>query len=257
MFDLFRDQRRAPHAGKTPLLISTSAHLIVAAVLAAAPLMYVRAESPPIPDMVTVVLSAAPLEPPPPPPPPPPAAGSKSMKPQAAKAEPSMRVPAAPVEAPGSIVQEETVERGSDDGIPGGVEGGVFGGVVGGIAGGLVTTEVPPPPPPPLPDAPHPPIERAPARIGGELKAPALLERVDPAYPPMAARAQVQGVVILEAVVGADGRVEEVRVLRSIALLDTAAVEAVRKWRYSPLLLNGQAERFVLTVTLSFSLAGS
>jgi periplasmic protein TonB len=55
--------------------------------------------------------------------------------------------------------------------------------------------------------------------------------------------------------VGLDGRVEDVRVLRSIPLLDAAAIQAVRKWRYSPLLLNGTPERFVLTVTVSFSLA--
>jgi protein TonB len=92
-------------------------------------------------------------------------------------------------------------------------------------------------------------------RIGGELKAPALVERVEPEYPPLAVRAQVQGVIILEAVVDQHGRVEEVRVLRSIPLLDKAAITAVRQWRYSPLLLNGTPERFVLTVTISFSLS--
>jgi protein TonB len=92
-------------------------------------------------------------------------------------------------------------------------------------------------------------------RVGGELKAPAPIERVEPDYPPLAVRAQVQGVVILEAVVDRQGRVEDVRILRSIPLLDKAATDAVRQWRYSPLLLNGRAERFVLTVTVSFSLS--
>jgi protein TonB len=50
------------------------------------------------------------------------------------------------------------------------------------------------------------------------------------------------------------GRVENVEILRSIPLLDRAAIAAVRQWRYSPLLLNGRPERFVLTVTVSFSL---
>ena len=148
------------------------------------------------------------------------------------------------------IGREATVEAGSDDGVPGGVEGGVPGGVVGGIVGGLVTAGLPPPPPPPAP-----PVERAPVRIGGELTTPALVERVEPTYPALAVRAQVQGIVILEAVVDRDGRVESVRVLRSIPLLNAAAIAAVRQWRYSPLLLNGQPERFVLTVTVSFSLA--
>jgi len=61
-------------------------------------------------------------------------------------------------------------------------------------------------------------------------------------------------VVILEAVVDRNGRVEKVTVLRSIPLLDRAAIEAVQQWRYSPLLLNGLPQRFVLTVTVSFSL---
>ena len=125
--------------------------------------------------------------------------------------------------------------------------------MVGGVVGGLVS-ELPPPPLPPPPPSP-PPVARAPTRIGGELKAPALVERVEPEYPPIAVRAQVQGVVIVEAVVDRHGRVEDVRVLRSIPLLDRAAITAVRQWRYSPLLLNGTPERFVLTVTVSFSLA--
>ena len=86
------------------------------------------------------------------------------------------------------------------------------------------------------------------------MTAPALITRVEPEYPNIAVNARVQGVVILEAVVGRDGRVEEVKVLRSIPLLDTAAIAAVHQWRYSPLLLNGTPERFVLTVTVSFSL---
>lgn len=103
--------------------------------------------------------------------------------------------------------------------------------MVGGIVGGLISER----PPPPLPPPPTPPaaVARDPVRIGGELKAPALIERVEPEYPPFAVRAQVQGVVILEAIVDGHGRVEDVRVLRSIPLLDKAAVAAVRRWRYS------------------------
>jgi protein TonB len=78
---------------------------------------------------------------------------------------------------------------------------------------------------------------------------------VEPVYPPFAVHAHVHGIVILEAVVDREGQVEDVRILRSIPLLDRAAVEAVRQWRYSPLLLNGEPERFVLTVTVSFNLS--
>lgn len=249
MFELFgADRRRTPHGGKTPLVVSTIVHLTVVVVFIIVPLMYVSSDLPPVPDMLAFVVSVA-TPPPPPPPPAPPAA--KSARPSVVKSQPSTRVQAAPVDVPTTIQDEEApIEAATDDGVLGGVEGGVPGGVVGGIVGGLLTIAVRPPPPPPAP-----PVEHAPVRIGGELTAPALLERVEPDYPPLAVRAQVKGVVILEAVVGRDGSVEDVRVLRSIPLLDSAAVAAVRKWRYSPLLLNGKPERFVLTVTLSFRLA--
>ena len=81
------------------------------------------------------------------------------------------------------------------------------------------------------------------------------MKRVPPVYPPVAVSAQVQGVVILEATVGRDGRVEDVAVLRSVPLLDKAAITAVRQWVYAPLLLNGEAERFIVSVTVSFSLS--
>jgi protein TonB len=150
------------------------------------------------------------------------------------------------VEAPREIVEETYVDITSEEGVLGGVEGGIPGGVIGGFI-----TDLPRPPPPPPPA----PVARDPVRVGGDLKAPALVERVEPEYPPLAVRARVQGVVILEALVDREGRVESVRVLRSIPLLDNAAIAAVRQWRYSPLMLNGQPERFVLTVTLSFSLS--
>ena len=253
MFELFSgDRHRAPHRSSVPVLISTAAHVVVVGVVLAIPILYVSAELPQVPDMVAFVVSTAPS--PPPPPPPPPAPAATPSKPKAIKPVPTASPRAAPVEAPREIVEETPVDTGSADGVPGGVEGGVPGGVVGGVVGGLIS-ELPPPPPPPPPPPSPPPVARAPVRIGGELKAPALVERVEPEYPPIAVRAQVQGVVILEAVVDLHGRVEDVRVLRSIPLLDKAAIAAVRQWRYSPLLLNGTPERFVLTVTVSFSLS--
>jgi protein TonB len=248
MFELFSgDRRRAPHRSSIPVLISTAAHVIVLGVLLAIPILYVRAELPEVPDMMAFVVSAAPPAPPPPPPPPPPA--STPSKTKVIKPVPTVSPRAAPVEAPPEIVEEPHVANESEEGVPGGVEGGIPGGVVGGVVGGILTDVPPPPPPPPAP------VSREPVRVGGELKAPALVKRVEPEYPLLAVRAQVQGVVILEAVVDREGRVEDVRVLRSIPLLERAAIDAVRQWRYSPLLLNGKPERFVLTVTVSFSLS--
>jgi protein TonB len=152
--------------------------------------------------------------------------------------------PSIPVAASIEEVERPDVAY-DDEGVFGGVEGGVSGGVIGGVVGGL--PDVPPPPPPP------PPPPRAPIRAGGALKPPALITRVPPVYPGVAVSARIEGVVILEATVGRDGRVEEVRVLRSVPLLDTAAMDAVLQWQYAPLLLNGKAERFILTVTLTFN----
>ena len=91
-------------------------------------------------------------------------------------------------------------------------------------------------------------------RIGGQITAPALVHRVEPTYPGIAVAAQVTGMVILEAVVDTEGCVESVKVLRPVNLvLDHAAVEALKQWRYSPLILNGVPTSFVLTVTFNFS----
>ena len=249
MFELFSgDRRRTPHPNSIPVLLSTAAHVIVLGVLLAIPMLYVSAELPKVPDMLAFVVSAAP----PPPPPPPPAPASTPSKPKVNKPVPTVSPRAAPVEAPREIVEETPVDVGSTEGVLGGVEGGIPGGAVGGIVGGVLSDLPPPPPPPPPPPAP---VARDPVRVGGALEAPALIERVEPEYPSLAVRAKVQGVVILEAVVDRLGRVEDVRVLRSIPLLDGAAIAAVRQWRYSPLLLNGKPERFVLTVTLSFGLS--
>jgi len=146
---------------------------------------------------------------------------------------------AAPVQAPSEIKPESgldvTQERVA-------VISGDIGGVVGGIPGGV--PEAPPPPPPPP----------APVRVGGAIQAPKKVRDVSPSYPPIAQSARVQGVVILEATIGPDGRVADVRVLRSIPLLDAAAIEAVRQWVYTPTLLNNVPVPVIMTVTVNFTL---
>jgi protein TonB len=78
---------------------------------------------------------------------------------------------------------------------------------------------------------------------------------VNPWYPPEAQAARIQGVVILEAVIGVDGRVTDARILRSIPALDQAAVDAVRQWQYTPTLMNGVPVPVIMTVTVQFTLA--
>jgi protein TonB len=94
-----------------------------------------------------------------------------------------------------------------------------------------------------------------PARVGGNIKAPTKTRDVRPEYPPLAQSARVQGVVILEATIRADGRVQDARVLRSIPLLDQAAIDAVKQWEFTPTLLNGVAVPVIMTVTVQFTLS--
>src|SRR4029453_10028298 len=72
--------------------------------------------------------------------------------------------------------------------------------------------------------------ETAPVRVGGAIREPRKLKNVSPVYPDIARQARVQGVVILECTIGRDGRIEHVRVLRGIPLLEAAAVDAVKEW---------------------------
>ena len=94
----------------------------------------------------------------------------------------------------------------------------------------------------------------APIRVGSGVPAPVQLRKVNPVYPPIALSARVQGVVILELTVDAQGFVTDARVLRSIPLLDQAAIDAVRQWQYVPTLLNGVPVPIVMTATVQFTL---
>jgi protein TonB len=86
------------------------------------------------------------------------------------------------------------------------------------------------------------------------VREPKKISDVRPVYPAIAQAAKVEGMVILEAVINQRGTVERVRVLRSVPLLDAAAVEAVRNWRYTPTLLNGTPVSVLMTITLHFTL---
>ena len=198
MFDLIVTGHRKPalsHGNAVPMVISWGVHLAgVAAVVL--PLLFATGNLPAVPSMMAFVAAA--------PAPPPPAGAAPSAPRPAPSANPS----AAPVEAPVEILPESGIDAGAELGVPGGVEGGVPGGVLGGVVAGLPIAVPPPPPPPPPPPAP-----RAPVRIGGEIQAPALISRVNPEYPDIAVKAQIEGVVILEAVVDQAGHVEDVRVL--------------------------------------------
>ena len=101
---------------------------------------------------------------------------------------------------------------------------------------------------------PPPPYPQQPIRVGGNIRTPMKIRDVRPVYPPTAQAAGITGMVILEAIIGADGAVSDVKVVKSIPELDAAAMDAVRQWRFEPTLLNGAPVPVIMTVTVSFSL---
>ena len=91
-------------------------------------------------------------------------------------------------------------------------------------------------------------------RLWSDVKPPTKIKDVPPVYPFIAQAAKVGGMVIIEAVVGPDGRVTDARILRSIPLLDRAALDAVSQWVYTPTLFNGVPVAVIMTVTVTFAL---
>lgn len=98
------------------------------------------------------------------------------------------------------------------------------------------------------------PAPSDPVRVGGKVTAPKKRHHVNPTYPSLAAQARVQGTVELEATIDENGNVVNLRVLRSIPLLDGAAIEAVRQWKYEPTLLNGSPVPILMSVSVKFEL---
>jgi TonB family protein len=94
---------------------------------------------------------------------------------------------------------------------------------------------------------------KAVVRVGGRVKAPTKIKDVAPVYPAIARSAHVSGVVTIEATIGPEGKVIDAKVVRSIPMLDQAALDAVRQWEYTPTLLNGEPVPVLVTVTINFT----
>lgn len=233
--DLFRsatEVRRSPRA--TPLVawpFSIAAHAAVLAALLVIPLM--ASDVLPTPRDVVSLMRAVPVPEPPAPPLP--------MRPAAAVIQAISDQRLAPVNVPSSVGQESGITIPADFGLADLARGGTT--VPGGIDGG-VPAQFDRPPEPPAPAAPLP--------VGGKVLRPTKIFDAQPEYPDLAQQAHVQGVVIIQAIIGTTGRVEEATVLRSIRLLDAAALAAVRQWRYTPPSLNGQPISVMMTVTVQF-----
>lgn len=220
------------------LPVSIAIHALVLLLVVVVPLL--TSQDLPEPTSVVKAFFVEPAAAPPPPPPPPPPAPRQQNQPKPISTPvPTENKFQAPVETPEQVKPDEGIDLGVEGGVPGGVEGGVPGGVVGGVVGGL-------------PDAPPPPQA---VRVGGQIKEPKKLKNVNPAYPDIAKQARVQGVVILECTISPQGKVTDVKVLRGIPLLDSAAIEAVKQWVYSPTLLNGVPVPVIMTVTVNFRLS--
>lgn len=156
-------------------------------------------------------------------------------------AKPMVNPSAAPIAAPAEIRKETGLEAGFENTVTSSV---IDGGIVGEITDSIAPLT--PPPPPPAPPQPIP--------VGGTIRTPVKVRDAAPVYPQIAQAARVQGIVILEATIGADGQVVNARVLRSVPLLDQAALDAVRQWQFTPTLLNGVPVPVVMSVTVSFVL---
>lgn len=214
--------------------VSILVHVVIGACVVIAPLM--ATDVLPAPRTVIGAFTAQPAPPPPPPPAPAPSV-DRSVKPAPVASF------TAPSDAPASIEPERPST--SSVGHPDGVEGGLPNGIVGSLGAAPYVPVIPTPAPPP---------QTGPLPVGGRIKEPTKIRHVPPAYPPIAQQARVEGIVIVEAVIGVDGRVKQARVLRSKPLLDDAALEAVRQWVFTPTTLNGVPVPVIMTVTVNFKL---
>jgi periplasmic protein TonB len=226
--------RRLGSQSRYTLPVSILAHVVIAACVVIVPLM--ATDVLPAPHAVIGVFTAPPS--PPPPPPAAPVTAARVTKPEAISSP-----DAAPREAP-SAIGAEPATTSSAIGDPLGVKGGFPNGVVGSVG---VVPDVPA-----VPQAP--PAPTGPLPVGGKIKEPAKIRHVPPVYPAVAQQARIQGVVVVEAVIGIDGRVKHARVLQSKPFLDDAALTAVKQWIFTPTTLNGVPVPVIMTVTVNFKL---
>jgi len=235
--DLFRqvlEDRPAAAAGRLSALpLSLAVHALVLAALLMVPLF--------APSVLPLVQGAEIIWTPvvlPPSPPPIPAPASRPAAPARA-----VVASLAPLEPPKGISPERLIvpDRPPDPDVPE-VAGAVPGtGVPGGT--GVVVPDVPPP---------ARPVTPVPA--SSLVTPPVKIHDVIPIYPELAIQGKVEGQVVIEAVIGVTGGVQETRVLKGRLLLTEAALAAVRQWKYRPTLLNGRPVPVVMTVTVTFRL---
>ena len=254
MFESIERRRISTVRRIVTLLVSVFLHATIILMLVVLPLVYFNI----LPQQeILTYLMISPPPPPPPPAPPPPPPTRKAASPQRPAEVTSGFT--APSEIPKTIPPPNDepvvvdVPRVSESELVG-VSGGVIGGVPSGIQGMLLSPNPLPPPPPPPPMAlpkPH-----APLAVSNLQQQSKLIRMVQPTYPPLAREARIQGVVLLHIVVDEEGNVAQEDVLSGHPLLQDAAIAAVKRWKYSPTILNDRPIQVTTTVTVVFTLQG-
>ena len=148
-------------------------------------------------------------------------------------------------------LSREALEARAKQAAAGGVPGGYAGGVIGGIIGSVPTG--PPPPPPPVKVENSAVPQRI--RVGSNVQAAKLIRQPKPIYPPLAKQARISGHVILNAIIGKDGAIQNLTVASGHPLLVPAAMEAVKQWVYQPTLLNGEPAEVMTQIDVNFALS--
>lgn len=246
LFSLYTGEPRAPKSRGRWFWLSAGIHGLLLAAVVLAPLFYPDETPPPVDYIRALIYN-------PPPPPPPPLPKGASTKPVdkapektgAKPPDPEVLVEPKVPNDPKPVEPEKGIdplkqfgvadgsEAGSIDGMAGGVDGGTVGGTLGGTLGGVIggTGDSP------VLDYDQP---------------PRLLKQTRPVYPQEAFIKKVEGVVMLEIVIGVDGRVGRARVLRSIPQLDAAAIQTVHQWVFAPAIKGGRPVATLAQAPVSF-----
>lgn len=227
--------------------LSFAAEFAVIGIMILIPLIWTEA----LPKASLVNMLTAPAPPPPPPPPPPPA--------QVIKVHVIPRQFTGTLTAPREIPKQvamitEDALPPANVGVVGGVEGGIPGGAgLGGL--GQANFAPPPPPPPPPKVVAVKPKQDGPVRVGGNVQSARLIKHPTPLYPAIAKSARIQGTVVLQAIIGKDGTVQNLKMVSTASpLLVQSAMDAVKQWVYQPTLLNNEPVDVITEITVNFTL---
>lgn len=233
-----RTKKRSPWA----TLFSFVVQVGLVCVMILIPLIYTEA----LPKQQLMTFLVAP---PPPPPPPPPPAAQPVVHVQKVVSELDNGALRTPTKIPKKILiaKDEDQPVSASGGVIGGVPGGVAGGSMGGVIGGIISST-----PVAVPKVATPQRVRVSAGVTEGL----LIHKVQPTYPPLARSARIQGQVVLQAVIGKDGTIQNLRAVSGHPMLTPSAIDAVKQWRYKPYFLNGEPVEVDTQITVNFTLAG-